>query len=202
MITAHDFYHFMRTFDLVAGKSDFIQALNELEPTMGISKTQPLSVKHGIDLTKFLKLITNIGQWRNVDDVEGALEAIVDKFRETKALWEHETVKSDMIKPEVSELLMDNDDVLLKKYIEVASESQDMEFEMRPDAFVHMTEEADLISEDVTKEKIYKIIEDTLAFSRAPEFESLLYFDFVETLIRLAKILPFNEDEVAQTLAD
>ena len=202
LMTAHDFYHFLRTFDLISGKREFIEALAELEPTLGISKSQPLQIQHGIDLKKFLKLITNLASWRNVEDLNGALEVIVDKFKETKALWEHETVKSEMIKPEVSEIIMDNADVLLKKYLGYASESPEMEFEMKVEQFVQMVEETDLIQEALTKDRIFKICEDTLAFTRQPEFENLLYFDFLETLIRLAKIVPFDEDEVANTIAD
>jgi hypothetical protein len=73
-----------------------------------------------------------------------------------------------MIKREIADVLMDNGDVLMNKYGEIATESSDMEFEMKPESFVHMCEEAKLVNEEITKETIRGIIEDTLAFSRPP----------------------------------
>ena len=65
-----------------------------------------------------------------------------------------------------------------------------------------MVKEVDLTSEEITKQVIVNICEDTLNFFQASDVNTLLYFDFLETLIRLAKISPFNEEEISSKLSE
>ena len=197
MITAHDFFHMLRSFDLISDLEEIIQLVIELSYDLEGCLDDPL--KQSISLTTFLQLLAKFNEWRNPDDK--AFVNLVNTLAKSKAMWLRDDVKSEILKPEISELFMENESLLIDKYISKATPAQGHRIELKVLDFISMTLNIPTLREIVTADQLQTICADTLYFSSAKDSQ-MLYADFLETLVRLAQNVPFNEEEIAQTLGD
>lgn len=197
MITAHDFFHMLRSFDLISDLEEIIQLVIELSYDLDSSLEDPL--KQSISLATFLQLLTKFNEWRNPDD-RGFVN-LINTLAKSKAMWLQDDVKSEILKPEISELFMENESLLMNKYTSKATPAQGHRIELKVVDFISMILAVSTLKEIVTGEQLQTICSDTLYFSSAKDSQ-MLYPDFLETLVRLAQNVPFNEDEIAQTLGD
>ena len=200
MMSAHDFFHFLRAFDLVNDSDDLIQIIIELGEDIENARNEALKAK--IPLNDFLVLLVKFAEIRNPEDT--GFNNLIDAMSKSKAIWLQDYVKAEMIKPEISELFMENSEDLTNKYMSKASRVEGTVVDMKINDFIAMVLECEQlaeVSEFVNPEKLKQLCEDTLFFSSFKD-SSILYPDFLENLVRLAQVVPFNEEEILQAFAN
>ncbi|OMJ83978.1 hypothetical protein SteCoe_14962 [Stentor coeruleus] len=197
MLSAHDFFHFLRAFDLVSDYDDMIQLILELGDDIEAARNEVLKAK--INLNHFLNLLVKFSEIRNPQDT--AYHNLIDTMSKSKAIWLQDFVKSEIIKPEISELFMENYDDLTTKYFSRASKVEGVIIDIKVNDFIAMVMECEQLADVVTSEKVKQICEDTLFFSSFKDSQ-ILYPDFLENLVRLAQVVPFNEEEIMQAFSN
>lgn len=196
LISLHDFLHMLRTFELVPNREALVQASMELSFE---KETQVNVLRPAIPLRSFLQLLVEfIGTQQQEED---QTQAVIDKLTASKTLWMQDTVKSEMVKPEINELFMENEDLLFTRYLMAAGDAAGLGKELRISDFINLAQSQPQLADTVSSDMLEKLCEDTISFCHAPDIE-LLYPDFLESLVRLANVLPFSEDDIQKMLAD
>jgi len=196
LISLHDFLHMLRTFELVSNREALVQASMELSFE---KETQVNVVRPAITLKTFLQLLVEF--MRTQQQEEDQTQVIIDKLTASKTLWMQDTVKSELIKPEINELFMENEDLLFAKYLQAAADAAGLGKELKVSDFVALAQGQPQLGDTLTSDMLEKLCEDTISFCHAPDIE-LLYPDFLETLVRLANVLPFSEDDIQKMISE
>jgi hypothetical protein len=197
MISAHDFFHFLRTFDLVTDSDDMIQIILELGDDIEGPRAEVLKPK--ISITLFLILLVKFAEIRNPEDT--GFNNLIEKMTESKAIWLQDYVKAQIIKPDISELFMENCEDLTIKYLSKATRVEGIVVDLKINDFISMVMDCEQLTDFVNPEKLKQICEDTLFFNSFKDSQ-ILYADFLENLVRLAQAVPFNEEEISQNFAN
>lgn len=197
MISAHDFFHILRTFDLITDSDEIIQTIIEFGDDLDHAMTDVLAPS--INLQMFLMLLVRFSEFKHPED-PGYI-SVIETIAKSKAVWLQDFVKSELLKPEIFELFMENADYLTSKYMSKATPSQGIRIELKIQDFIGLILDSEQLAEVVTKDNLQQLCEDTLFFSTAKDSQ-MLYPDFIETLVRLAQTVPFNEEEIQQALAN
>jgi hypothetical protein len=197
-ISAHDLFHLFRTFELVTDRDDLFTAVLELEGLFEEAIENVL--KPMISLQKYLEILVGMAKWRSSADE--ALDNVIDKLNSSKMLWMQDTIKSEMLKPELSELFMDNSDLLSSLYSAFCVPAEAVKQEMKTEDFLRCINSSAMLREVVTDEMLESVVDDALSFSSAGEGSGLFYVDFLEVMIRLATVVPFSEEDIEKTLTE
>ena len=200
MMSAHDFFHFLRAFELVHDTEDMIQVILELGEDIEAARSETLKAR--ISLSHFLALLVKFGEIRNPEDT--GFNRLIEIMSKSKAMWLQDYVKSEMIKPEISELFMENSEDLTIKYLSKASKVEGVMVDLRINDFIAMVLDCEQfadLADVINAERIKQISDDTLFFSSFKDSQ-MLYADFLENLVRLAQAVPFNEEEILQAFAN
>lgn len=64
-------------------------------------------------------MLVKYAEWRNPDDA--AFIGLIDTLAKSKAMWLQDDVKAELLKPEISELYMENEEILIQKYLTKAT---------------------------------------------------------------------------------
>lgn len=196
LISLHDFLHMLRTFELVPNREALVQASMELSFEKG---TQVNVVRPAITLRTFLQLLVEF--MRTQQQEEDQMQVVIDKLTASKTLWMQDTVKSELIKPEINELFMENEDLLFAKYLMAAADAAGLGKELKVSDFVTLAQNQPQLGDTLTSDMLEKLCEDTISFCHAPDIE-LLYPDFLETLVRLANVISFSEEDIQKMLSE
>lgn len=197
MMSAHDFFHFLRAFELVTSSEDLMQKIIELGDDIDSAKIEPLKAK--ISLSHFLVLLVKFGEIRNPEDM--AYVNLMETISKSKAIWLQDFIKGEMIKPQISEIFMENVEELTLKYLSEASPVEGVVKNLSIQSFFNMVTAHKELREVVTYDKIKQLWEDTLFFCPYKDSQ-MLYVDFLENLLRLAMTSPFDEEEIMQKFAN
>ena len=197
MISAHDFFHFIRAFDLVSSSEDLMQKIIELRDDIDSAKNE--IVKARISLSHFLVLLVKFAEIRNPEDTGFA--NLMETIGKSKAIWLQDFIKSEMVKPQLSEIFMENVEELSAKYLAEASPAEGIVRNLSIQSFFNMVASHKELREVVNYDKVKQICEDTLFFSSFKDYQ-MLYVDFLENLVRLAQSSPFDEEEIMQKFAN
>lgn len=197
-ISAHDLFHLFRTFELVTDREDLFNSVLELEGLFEDALDTVL--RPLISLQKYLEILVGLAKWRSASDE--ALDSVIEKLSASKMLWMQDTIKSEMLKPELSELFMDNSDLLSGLYSSFCVPSETVKQEMKAEDFARCINSNAMLQEVVTVEMLESVVDDTLSFSTAGEGSGLYYVDFLEALIRLATVVPFSEEDIQKAMVD
>jgi hypothetical protein len=125
----------------------------------------------------------------------------METISKSKAIWLQDFIKSEMIKPQLSEIFMENVEELTIKYMTDASPSEGIVRNLSIQSFFNMITSHKELREVVNYDKVKQICEDTLFFSSFKDYQ-MLYVDFLENLVRLAQTSPFDEEEIMQKFAN
>ncbi|CAG9333074.1 unnamed protein product [Blepharisma stoltei] len=197
MISAHDFFHILRTFDLITDSDEIVQTVIEFGDDLDNAMTDVLAPT--ISLQMFLLLLVRFSEFKHPEDT--GYITVIETIAKSKAVWLQDYVKSELLKPEIFELFMENADFLVTKYMVKATPSQGIRIELKVQDFINLIMESEQLAEVITKDNLQQLCEDTLFFSSAKDSQ-MLFPDFLETLVRLAQTVPFNEEEIEQALAN
>ena len=197
MVSAQDFFHFLRAFDLVSSSEDLMQKVIELGDDIDSAKNEALKAR--ISLSHFLVLLVKFAEIRNPEDT--AFANLMETISKSKAIWLQDFIKSEMIKPQLSEIFMENVEELSAKYWAEASPAEGIVRNLSIQSFFNMVTSHKELREVVNYDKVKQICEDTLFFSSFKDYQ-MLYVDFLENLVRLAQTSPFDEDEIMQKFAN
>lgn len=193
MISAHDFFHFLRAFELVNDIDDMIQIIIELGDDIEAARNEVLKAK--INISHFLGLLVKFAEIRNPEDT--GFNILIETMSKIKAIWLQDYTKAEMLKPEISELFMENCEDLTLKYLSKATRVEGVMVDLKIADFIAMVLECEALVGLTSYEKVKQISEDTLFFSSFKDSQ-MLYADFLENLVRLTQTIPFNEDEITQ----
>ena len=197
MMSAHDFFHFLRAFELIADSDDLIQIIIELGDDIESARIEVLKPK--ITLSHFLVLLVKFAEIRNPEDT--AFNNLIEAMSKSKVVWLQDFVKAEIIKPEISELFMENCEDLVIRYMSKATRVEGIALDMKVNDFISMVLECEQLNDVINQEQLKRICDDTLFFSTFKDSQ-ILYPDFLENLVRLAQIVPFNEDEIKQAFSN
>jgi hypothetical protein len=174
-----------------------MQKIIELRDDIDSAKNE--IVKARISLSHFLVLLVKFAEIRNPEDTGFA--NLMETIGKSKAIWLQDFIKSEMVKPQLSEIFMENVEELSAKYLAEASPAEGIVRNLSIQSFFNMVASHKELREVVNYDKVKQICEDTLFFSSFKDYQ-MLYVDFLENLVRLAQSSPFDEEEIMQKFAN